>query len=461
MKRIAVIGGGISGVAAAWQLARLGRNFTLFEASERLGGTVETVRQGEFVIECGPDSWITEKPGARELAIELGLEAELVGSNDQWRRTYLVQGKHLAAMPDGMRMMAPGKWGPLLESPMFSWQAKLAYLREPRRAEELKQAALADGEDESVASFVRRHFGDEVTDTIAAPLLAGVFGGSIDVLSARAVMGQFVKMEREHGSLITALQSRARNSSPVFTTLKSGLQTLVDRMAADIPAQALRLQQSALALELQNGRWIVRTAAGSQIFDAIIVATPAHVTRQLLTPLDARFDGPLTIDASSAIVVALGFEPQKAKALRIPRGFGFLESSRGDSEADPPMLACTFVDQKFAHRAPPGGVLLRGFFGGNAAPALLRASDAHITSLAHRHLSRILGPLPEPDISLVRRWPHSLPQYAIGHLARMNTLEALAHQFPPLHLIGNAYHGVGLPDLVKQGRDAARAATSS
>ncbi len=220
--KVAVIGGGIAGVSAAYELARLGAEFVLYEASDRLGGIVETVRRNGFVVECGPDSWVTEKPWARELAIELGLEAEIIPSNDRLRRTYIVQGGKLVAMPDGMRMMVPTKWEPLLSSPLFSWQARLAYLREPKRAEELK--ALVPESDESVASFVRRHFGDEATDTIAAPLLAGVFGGSIDRLSVRAVMPAFVKMEREHGSLISALQksTRGAGSASVFTTLKSG-----------------------------------------------------------------------------------------------------------------------------------------------------------------------------------------------------------------------------------------------
>src|SRR6202041_1228096 len=166
---IAIVGGGVSGLATAYQLACEGVAFSLFEASPRLGGIVETIHRQGFVIECGPDSWVTEKPWARELAGELGLEDQIIPSNDQWRRTYVLQGgprqMQLVPIPDGMRMMVPTKWGPLLESPLFSWQARLAYLREPKRAAELKASAPAH--DESVAEFVRRHFGEEVTDTIA------------------------------------------------------------------------------------------------------------------------------------------------------------------------------------------------------------------------------------------------------------------------------------------------------
>jgi oxygen-dependent protoporphyrinogen oxidase len=459
--RVAVIGGGIAGVSAAYELARAGADFTLYEASRRLGGIVETVRQDGFVVECGPDSWVTEKPWARELAVELGLEDEILPSNDLQRRTYIVrgivQGKELVAMPDGLRMMVPTKWEPLLNSPLFSEQAKLAYQREPERAEELKES-VPDC-DESVASFVRRHFGDEVTDTIAAPLLAGVFGGSIDRLSVRAVMPAFVKMEREHGSLIVALQKSTRSggSAAIFTTLKSGLQTLMDRMVAALPASSIRFGEAVIGLERNGSKWLVRRAATAEEFDAVVVATPADGTRSLLARLDVAFDELLAMDASSAIVVALAFAPEKAKSLRIPGGFGFLVPQvQANMKQDPQLLACTFVDQKFSHRVPEGAVLLRAFFGGEAAPRLLDAPEDEIISLARRQLSTLLGPLPEASFTVVRRWPRSLPQYAVGHLERMKRLEEQVRAFPGLHLIGNAYYGVGLPDLVRQGRETAR-----
>ena len=461
MRRIAIIGGGLSGVAAAYQLAQEGNaEFTLFEASTRLGGIVETVRRDGFIIECGPDSWVTEKPWARELAIELGLETEIIASNDHRRRTYLLEGKQLIPMPEGMRMMVPTQWAPLLNSPVFSWQARLAYLREIGRAEVLKQKALPDDEDESVASFVCRHFGDEVAETVAEPLLAGIFGGRIDNLSVRAVMPAFVKLEREHGSLIAAMQKREASSEPVFTTLKSGLETLIERAAETLPHGAVRLEDEVHSITQEGGRWRIQTTNLSDLFDALIIATPAHVTRRLLTPVHAEFESLLKMDATSANVVALAFSPERAKHLRIPRGFGYLvpqrQGSRPAADTDPQLLACTFADQKFSHRAPESAVLLRGFFGGDTAPALLQESDGVLATLAHRRLSQALGPLPEPDVSLVRHWPLSLPQYAVGHLDRMAKLAAIVDGFPGLHLVGNAYYGVGLPDLVRQGREAAR-----
>lgn len=456
MKRVAIIGGGLSGLSAAYQLARDARvEFTLFEASLRLGGIVETVRQDGFVIECGPDSWVTEKPWARALAVELGLEAEIIPSNDQQRRTCLLQKNQLVPMPDGMKMMVPTQLGPIMDSPLFSEEAKIAYQHEPERAEELKASALKDEKDESVASFVRRHFGDEVARAIAAPLLSGVFGGDIETLSVRAVTPAFVKMEREHGSLILALQSRPdKDENGVFTSLRSGLGTLINRLAETLPAGCVRLSDEVIGFTLRKLKWLVRTRSAEETFDAVIVATPAHVTRRLLRNVDEGFWNLLAMEATSSIVVALAFTADQARGLSIPRGFGYLVPQR-DSK-DPQLLACTFVDQKFSDRVPHGGVLLRAFFGGDTAAALLSASDEMLAALALRRVSDVMGPLPMPYLSVVRRSPLSLPQYAVGHLERMAHLETLVDSLPGLRLVGNAYYGVGLPDMVRMGRDAAR-----
>jgi protoporphyrinogen/coproporphyrinogen III oxidase len=443
---IAIVGGGISGLATAYQLASDGVAFTLFEASPRLGGIIETIHRQGFVIECGPDSWVTEKPWARELAVELGLEDQIIPSNDQLRRTYVQQGSHrqtqLVPIPDGMRMMVPGKWGPLLDSPLFSWQARLAYLREPKRTEELKKTAPA--QDESVAEFVRRHFGEEVASTIAGPLLAAVFGGDIAQLSVRAVMPAFVRMEAEEGSLIRALQRRAPQSDQaIFTTVSSGLESFIKRIVDRLPAASLRLNHPVLRIQAENGGWQLTTASGSARFDAVVLATPPHVTRGLLQDQYARMAALLPHQASSAIVVACAFTAGQASRLRIPRGFGFVvPPMRPDlSSHEPELLACTFVDQKFNGRVPPGAMLLRAFFGGHSGDALLGESDDQIIARARLQLARVLG---------------SLPQYAVGHLERMAELESLLRATPGLSLVGCAYYGVGLPDLIRQGRATAR-----
>ena len=484
MKRIAIVGGGIAGVSAAYELALQQQSgapieFTLYEATARLGGTVQTERRDGFVLEYGPDSWVSEKPWAQELAVELGLASELITSQDERRRTYLAEGRALQAMPDGMRMMVPVQWASVLNSPLFSWQAKLAYLREPKNADQLKAATLAnlpDGGDESVRDFVFRHFGAEVADTIAAPLLAGVFGGDIAPLSARAVLPAYVALEREHGSLVLGLQHRQQQRAeqgkaalPIFTALRNGLGGLIEAMEARIPGSSLRKGAGVEAIERVENGWRLRAsgAPSQQTFDAVIVAAPARSTARLLAAIDARAAALLPQESSSAIVAAFAFSAMQAAEMRIPRGFGFLVPQRPPSasatmDAGPEaaaqraLLACTFVDQKFPFRAPPGAILLRAFFGGAGAPELMRYDDAMLLGLAHTALGRVLGKLPTPEIRLVRRWPDSLPQYAVGHLHRMAELDARIAALPQFRLIGNAYRGVGLPDLVHAGRTAAR-----
>ena len=493
MKRIAIIGGGIAGLSAAYELALQQHagapiEFVLFDAASRLGGIVETVRRDGFVIECGPDSWVTEKPWARDLALELGLESELVPSRDDRRKTYLVQGRALTAMPDGMRLMVPVQWAGVLNSPLFSWQAKLAYLREPKLAELLKTSAIdaaGSSRDESVRDFVFRHFGAEVADTIAAPLLAGVFGGDIAMLSARAVLPAFVALERDYGSLVLGLQQRRQagdEPAAIFTTLRHGLAGLVEGMESHIPASSIQSGIVVASIDRTGEGWVVHRASvpgvshpASQTFDAVLVATPAKTTAQLFGAIDERIEELLPQQSSSAIVVALAFSADRASAIRIPRGFGFLVPqiaaqygpsqpiSNDDVEAiaQSALLACTFVDQKFPQRAPKDAVLLRAFFGGPAVAPLLEVSDATLLRLAQTTLGRIVGKLPEPSIALVRRWPDSLPLYSVGHLDRMAELDARISRLPHMRLIGNAYRGVGLPDLIHTGRTAARELTAS
>jgi oxygen-dependent protoporphyrinogen oxidase len=459
---VAIIGAGISGLAAAYELHKLGTPFTLFERTPRLGGIIDTVALENFIIDCGPDSWITGKPWARTLIAELGLDSELISSNDSARRTYICSATNsLTPIPDGMVMMVPRNLDAVAASPLFSDSAKQAYAAEPSRAAELKAYALAHPEDCSITAFITRHFGDEVARTLAAPLFAGIVGGDASQLSAHAYLPALIRHEREHGSLILAAQLAHRNASPaaIFTSLRGGMSTLTDRIAATLPTNSIRLNHPVDSILRAGPYWQISTPTGTETFRALIIATPAHVAAQLLAPLDAELARLHAIQSSSAISVALAFDQK----LTLPAGFGLLIPN--DPAA---LLACTFVDQKFPHRAPPNSTLLRAFFGGpNVTPLLdphTQEDDASLAARALARLSQILAPhsaapnapLPAPSHTIVRRLPQSLPLYAVGHLARVEQIFTRAAALPSLRLLGNAYRGVGLPDLIRDARSAAQ-----
>jgi protoporphyrinogen/coproporphyrinogen III oxidase len=494
MIRIAILGGGISGLTAAYELEKARQknpaiDWHLYESSNRLGGIIQTTRQDGFLLEGGPDAWVTEKPWATNLAIELGLKLDLIYSNDTTRKTYIYLDNQLQPIPDNMRMMVPSNLEALTaleNSPLFSAAAKQAYAAELTRADELRTSSPT--QDESVATFVLRHFGEEVLTKIAAPILSGIFGGDVHKLSVRSVMPTFVAMEREHGSLIAALQSKSRNTpQPIFTTLRSGMESLTQALIAKLPADRLHLNRPALSLKRERNLWCLRTAkAGGKAkkhFNHILLATPTDTTRILLTPLNSEAASLLPTDASSAILINLAWPAELAATFTIPPGFGFLipqapafpptdsvistEAQRsGETPVfsaaqipNPQLLAATFVDQKFPHRAPPQARSTRAFFGGPSAEALTRASDQQIIATTLTQLQKILGPLPEPTITTVRHLPRSLPQYEIGHPDRIAQLDHLIATLPNLTLLGNAYRGVGLPDLIRDAITAARKPT--
>jgi oxygen-dependent protoporphyrinogen oxidase len=381
-------------------------------------------------------------------------------------------------MPDRMRMMVPEDLATLEGSTLFSQTAREAYANELQRADELRNTAPP--EDESVASFVRRHFGDEVLKKIAAPLLSGVFGGDVEKLSVQAVMPAFVAMEREHGSLIAAVQAKIKSrgdkpQQPIFTSLREGVGSLIEALVAQLPPERLHLNRSALSLKRERNLWCLRTSKGTsgkskKHFHHIFIATPADATRTLIEPLDPQTSALIPQQASSAVLAAFAWPPEVAATFAIPPGFGFLVPQPGTNpgapgpdsrtwvSTEPQLLACTFVDQKFPHRSPEGSRIIRVFFGGNSHEAFAAKSDAEGATTALTQLQKILGPLPTPVAALttVRPWPRSLPQYEVGHLDRIAALDARIATLGGLTLLGNSYRGVGLPDLIRDARAAAQ-----
>jgi oxygen-dependent protoporphyrinogen oxidase len=457
MKRIAIIGGGISGLSAAFALekqrhAGIPLEYVLFESSPRLGGVLVTDHVDNCLVEAGPDSFLTEKPWASDLCREVGLGDQLIGSNDGDRKTYiLVKGK-LVEIPDGLMFMVPTKITPTVLSPLFSAKAKIRMAREwfhpPRKAEA----------DETVASFVERHYGPEMVDRLADPLLSGVYGGEASELSVRAVLPRFAEMEAKHGSLGRAMLTARKKSPlplktparPLFTSLKDGMQQLVDAVVSRLHASTLRSHTAVQSIQPQNGGWIVSAGYASDLFDAVILATPAQAAAQLLAIASTELAGELEgIRYSSSVTINLVYD--KSVRMSLPPGFGFLvPRSEGKH-----MLAATFVHNKFPHRAPTDRALLRCFIGGARNERVLQASDEEIIRMVREDLRQIIKLTADPLFTRVYRWKGAMAQYGVGHLERLQRIENLLAQLPGLALAGNGYRGIGVPDCVRSGTDAA------
>jgi len=456
MTRIAIVGGGISGLSAAFALEEHIRNgvaaeYVLFESSPRLGGVLLTEQIDGCVVEGGPDSFLTEKPWASDLCRAVGLGDQLIGSNDAGRRTYILFRGKLVPMPDGLMFMVPTKILPTGTSPLFSWKTKL------RMAREMFHPPRAAEHDESVASFVERHYGAEVVDRLADPLLSGVYGGEAANLSVRAVLPRFAEMERTHGSLGRALLAARRkiplgadkHPQPIFTSLKNGMQQLTEAVVAQLTPSSLLTNAPVEAIQREGDNWIVSAGFKSDEFDAVILAVPAHSAASLLRMCSRELSAEVaSIEYSSSITVGLGYDRGVRQAL--PPGFGFLvPRSEGKS-----LLATTFVHNKFPHRAPADRALLRCFLAGANAASVWSLSDEDIIAIVRNDLQQILGLTAEPLFRRVYKWRSAMAQYTVGHLDRLDRIDRLRQQLPGIALAGNAYRGIGVPDCVRSGREA-------
>jgi len=468
--RIAVIGGGTAGIAAAYELEQaraegLAVEYTLFEARARLGGALASEVVDGAVLERGPDSFLTEKPAAAELCRDLGLAADLTPSNDARRKTWIVVGNRLVPLPDGLMFLVPTKLMPTALSPLFSLPTKL------RMALELLHPPQPSGEaDVTVAALVERHFGREVVDRLADPLLSGIYGGDASQLSARTVLPRLLQMESRYGSLTRGMlaahremQARIKTAGgaqaappPIFTTLRGGMQQIVDVIEATLNPSWVRRSSPVSAVEKRADCWIVEQGGGVGAFDAVIVATPAWVAAELLARVDAALAEELRgVPYSSSITVNLVYD--ESRLGRLPEGFGFLVPAI-EGRA---LLACTFVHRKFLGRTPPGKAVLRAFLGGMRNEALLDASDEQISATVRRELGEILGAAVfgagvEPEHIQITRWPRTMAQYAVGHQERKQRIAARVAGLSGLRLAGNAYDGIGVPDCIRLGRQAAR-----
>ena len=457
MTRIAIIGGGISGLAAAFALEEHRRagtlDYTLYESSTQLGGVLRTERVDGCIVEAGPDSFISEKPWAADLCRTLGLGDQLIGSNDADRKTYILVRDRLIPMPDGLMFMVPTKILPTGFSPLFSWTTKL------RMAQELFHPPRATDGDESVASLVNRHYGAEMVDRLADPLLSGVYGGEAANLSVRAVLPRFAEMERTHGSLGRAMLAARKKmpspankpAAPLFTSLKNGMQQLIETLVPRLNQNSLITDAAVESIQPRTGGWSISAGLKSDHFNAVIIAVPAHAAAKLLSTCSSELSAELAaIGYSSSITVGLGYDDEVRRSL--PPGFGFLvPRSQGKR-----LLAATFVHNKFPHRAPADRALLRCFFAGSNAENSWQLSDDAIVTIVRNELQHILGLHSAPLFSRVYKWKSAMAQYGVGHLERLDRIERLRQQLPGLALAGNAYRGIGVPDCIRSGQEAAK-----
>ncbi|HEU4329219.1 MAG TPA: protoporphyrinogen oxidase [Roseiflexaceae bacterium] len=466
LPHITIIGGGITGMSAAYALQREARasgrpvQITLIERDARLGGKIATDRVrdcGEFVVEHGPDSFVTQKPQALELAVELGLSDRLIAANELPRKTFvLVKGRRVP-LPEGLSLLVPTKLGPFLRSPLFSPAAKLRIALErfvpPRR----------ESGDETIADFVRRRFGQEMLERLGEPLLGGIHSCQVERQSMQATFPRFVAMEQQHGSLLAAAQAALRNapatSAPLsgpaklrraaFVTLKGGMAELVEALALRLEARVLT-GRAVTAVEPGDGAaYRVLLDDGTLIpTDALIITTPAYNTAKLVAPFAPDLAAGLRrIRYVSTGIATLAF---RRSEIRAPiDGFGLvIPGSEGRR-----INACTLTSVKFDHRAPADTLLVRVFFGGSDTPEAMQLDDAALLELVRSELKAVLGIDAAPLWTRIYRWWDSNPQYDLGHLERVDALHALCP--PGLLLAGSAYRGVGIPDCIRQGYEAA------
>ncbi|HWN12880.1 MAG TPA: protoporphyrinogen oxidase [Candidatus Dormibacteraeota bacterium] len=459
--RLVVVGAGISGLAAAHRAVERAREqgrpleLTVLEGADRVGGTIQTEQRDGFLVECGPDSFLSEKPWALALCQRIGLEERLMRTDDRFRRTFVVWGGRLHPLPEGFQLLAPTRLAPLLASGLFSWPGKL------RMACDLVLPRGGDP-DESLGAFVRRRLGREALERVAQPLVAGIYTADPDELSLSATMPRFAEMERRERSVILALWRAARKGPAqhagtsgarwsLFVTLARGMDELVQALAARLPAGAVRLKERVTGVAREDGRWRIATASGvAYEADTLVLASEAHQAARMLRYVDPAVAHLLEgIPHASSATVSLAY--RRADVRHPIDGFGFVVPHAERR----PIIACTFSSVKYAGRAPDGHVLLRVFLGGALNEGVLQGDDATLVRTAREQIGPLLGVTAEPELARVARHARAMPQYHVGHAARAAAIEQAVSRHPGLRLVGGAYRGVGIADCVRSGEEAA------
>jgi protoporphyrinogen/coproporphyrinogen III oxidase len=446
---VAVVGGGISGLAAAYELQRRGLTVAVFEARPRAGGVITTQRFDGWVIDGGPDSMLVQKPAAVALCRELGIADRLISTLTP-RTAYILRDDRLHRIAEGSFLGFPLDARALARSSVFSLGGKI------RMACELFVPRRGGEEDESVGAFVRRRFGQEAVDYLAEPLLAGIHAGDVDRLSAQALFPRLLEAERQSGSVIRAFRAMRVKPSPqgAFVSLPGGTGELIEHLLPALAPDTVRLSQRVSEIH-RHAHYMVETPSGPVQARGVILAVPAYVAASLLRGFDTTVAAlaEATPYASTA-TVALGYRREQV-ALSM-QGTGFVVPRVERS----PLLAATWVTSKWPQRAPEGHVLLRGFLGGGRDPRRLDADDDALVRLVMEELTQLLGISGDPLFTRLFRWTRQSPQYEVGHLQRVATLDRLLASIPGMFVTGSGFRAIGIPDCIADGRDtAARAAT--
>jgi protoporphyrinogen/coproporphyrinogen III oxidase len=464
--RVIVIGGGLSGLTVANRLHERARTLrrpvelSVLEAKDRIGGVIWTERSDGFTLECGPDSFITNKPWGLDLCGRLGLADQLIETDGSKRRSFVVRNGRLAPVPEGFVLMAPNRLLPILTTPILSLRGKLRLLMDlviPRRSDE--------GE-ESLGSFVRRRFGREALDRLVQPLVAGIYTADPYDLSLNATFPQFPAMEREHGSVIRALRREARERGPrhlekhasgarygLFVTLSDGMDMLPKALEAALPRGTVHTGTAVRRISRHEpvSPWLVELLDGPPLeADAVVVATEAHAAARFLDAQDPALALQLrAIPYASSLIANIAY--RRDQISHPLDGFGAVVPATERRS----ILAVSFLSVKFPNRAPAGTVLFRVFIGGVTQPEQLEHDDAGVTALVQQELGGLIGASGDPIFTRITRHPRAMPQYNLGHLDRVAAIRRNLAKYSRLYLAGIAYDGVGIPDCIHAAEDTA------
>lgn len=459
--KVVVVGGGIAGLCAAHRLTESGRpglEVTLLERSGRFGGTIRTVERDGCLVELGPDSFLTSKPWLSDLAGRLGVTDRIIPTARTHRRSHVVHRGKLHPLPDGFLMMAPTRLWPMVATSLFSWKGKA------RCALDLVLPRGTGTGDESLGAFVRRRFGGEVLERVVQPLIGGIYAGDPDTLSLKATIPRFFEMEQRHRSVIKAMVAQRRAASRQqretagsgarygeLASFDRGMETIVQALLRQLPSDAMHTRAEVTRLSRDGSGWNLSCGDGRRIdADGVILAVPARHAAELLHGTDTGlYEELAAITHASSAVMNLAY--RRSDVPHPLDCFGFVVPAVEDRK----IIACTFSSVKFPNRAPEGLVLLRVFLGGMLQQELLQSGDEILLRIVRGELRDLMGIENEPLHSELARYPDAMPQYLVGHGRRVERIESLLGRHPGLALAGNAYGGVGLPDCVRSGEQAA------